>query len=261
MEEMRRTERLRPDILLKKVNRESRGKLTVFLGAAAGVGKTFAMLKAAHEKLQEGKNIVIGWVESHGREETERLVAGLPRVTPRQFPYRGRVLAEMDIDAILAQRPEIVLIDELAHTNVPGSRHVRRYQDVEEVLAAGIDVYTTVNIQHVESLNDIVAQITGVVVRETVPDYVLEMADRLQLIDLAAEDLLQRLKDGKIYLPEQAKKALKNFFRQGNVNALRELSLRFTAKHVDQTLAEYMEEHAIAGPWPVSGKVMVCISG
>ncbi len=261
MEEMRRTERLRPDILLKKVNRESRGKLTVFLGAAAGVGKTFAMLKAAHEKLQEGKNIVIGWVESHGREETERLVAGLPRVTPRQFPYRGRVLAEMDIDAIFAQRPEIVLIDELAHTNVPGSRHVRRYQDVEEVLAAGIDVYTTVNIQHVESLNDIVAQITGVVVRETVPDYVLEMADRLQLIDLAAEDLLQRLKDGKIYLPEQAKKALKNFFRQGNVNALRELSLRFTAKHVDQTLAEYMEEHAIAGPWPVSGKVMVCISG
>ena len=261
MEANEKQDRSLPDLLLKKISRENRGKLTVFLGAIAGVGKTFAMLKAAHEKQAEGKNIVIGWVETHGRCETEELVNGLPRMFPRQMNYKGRIFTEMDTDHITESKPDIVLVDELAHTNVQGSRHVRRYQDVEEILSAGIDVYTTINIQHVESLNDIVAKITGVVVRETVPDYVIQMADRVQLIDLPSEDLLQRLQEGKIYVPQQAEKALKNFFRQGNVNALRELSLRFTAKHVDESLADYMAEHRIEGPWPVSGKVMVCISG
>lgn len=250
-----------PEALLKKINKETRGKLTVFLGAMAGVGKTFTMLKSAHEKHKEGRNIVIGWVETHKRIETEKMVEGLPKVAPAAISYRDKQIPEMDIDAILELKPEIVIVDELAHTNAPGSRHVRRYQDVEELLEAGIHVYTAVNIQHIESLNDIVAQITGVIVRETVPDSVLEEADTVQLIDIAPEDLIQRLRDGKIYMPEQAERALKKFFREGNISALRELSLRFTAQRVDKDLAEYMREHHIAGPWPAAGRVMVCISG
>lgn len=249
-----------PDILLERVNKEARGKLTVFLGAAAGVGKTFTMLEAAHQRLAEGVDVTIGWVETHGRQETERLVTGLPRVLPQHLEYRGRTMAEMNTDAILQRKPELVLVDELAHTNIPGSRHVRRFQDVEELLQAGIHVYTTLNIQHIESLNDIVAQITGVVVKETIPDYIIEQADRIQLIDIPADELIKRLKEGKVYVPGQAEQALKKFFRPGNIGALRELALRFTASRVDKDLHEYMREHHIEGPWPAAGRVMVCVS-
>lgn len=259
--EKQMTNRPNPEALLKKIQKETRGKLTVFLGAIAGVGKTFTMLKTAHEQISEGKHIVIGWVETHGRIETEKMVEGLPKVAPAILHYRDKELAEMDIDEILKLKPEVVLVDELAHTNAPGSRHVRRYQDVEELLEAGIHVYTTLNVQHIESLNDIVAQITGVIVRETVPDYVIEEADTVQLIDIAPENLIQRLRDGKIYIPSQAERAAKKFFRQGNISALRELSLRFTAQRVDKDLEEYMREHQIEGPWPASGRVMVCVSG
>ncbi len=249
-----------PDALLEKVNKAGRGKLTVFLGAAAGVGKTYTMLETAHERRRAGTDIVIGWVETHGREDTGRLLDSLERIPPRTIDYRERHLDEMDTDAILARKPEIVLVDELAHTNVPGSRHARRFQDVEEILNAGINVYSTLNIQHLESLNDIVAQITGVVVRETVPDHILEDADSVQLIDIPPEDLLERLKEGKVYVPEQAERALKKFFRPGNINALRELALRYTARQVDKNLSDYMREQRIEGPWPAAGRVMVCVS-
>ena len=249
-----------PDELLQKIQKEEKGKLTVFLGAAAGVGKTYAMLEAAHDRLLEGLNVAVGWLETHGRAETEKLAVGLRRFAPQTIEYRGKMLQEMDIDAILAEKPEIVLVDELAHTNIPGSRHVRRFQDVEELLENGIHVYTTVNIQHIESLNDIVAKITGIVVRETVPDSILEQADSIQLVDIPPEELIKRLKEGKVYVPEQATNALKKFFRTGNINALRELSLRFTASHVDQDLVEYMKQQKIEGPWPASGRVMVCVS-
>ena len=249
-----------PDLLLKKAGKETRGKLTVFLGAAAGVGKTYAMLENAHERFVEGVDIIIGWVETHGRKETEALIDGLPKIMPRMMEYRNKLLAEMDIDAILARHPEIVLVDELAHTNIPGSRHVRRFQDVEELLNAGINVYTALNIQHVESLNDIVESITEVKVRETVPDSILENADQVQLIDIPPEDLIKRLKEGKVYVPGQVDQALHNFFRPGNINALREMALRFTAHRVDQQLNEYMHDHAIAGPWSAAEKVLVCVS-
>ncbi len=249
-----------PDVLLEKIHKETKGKLTVFLGAAAGVGKTFTMLEAAHDRLNGGGHVVIGWIETHGRAETEKLVAGLPRVAPKIIKYRGKELQEMDTDVLLREKPELVLVDELAHTNIPGSRHVRRFQDVEELLAAGINVYTTLNIQHIESLNDVVAQITGVIVKETVPDSVVEQADNIQLIDIPPEDLIKRLKEGKVYVPGQVEQALKKFFRPGNINALRELALRFTASRVDQDMAEYMRSHQIAGPWPAAGRVMVCVS-
>ncbi len=249
------------EIILKKIQKENRGKLTVFLGAIAGVGKTFSMLKAAHEQFDKGQDIVIGWIETHGRKETEALIAGLPAIEPLSLPYNGKAIKELNLDAILIRRPQIVLVDELAHTNVEGARHVRRYQDVEELIDAGIDVYTAVNIQHIESLNDVVAQITGIKIRETVPDYVIEKADTVQLIDISPEVLIERLRDGKIYIPEQAKLALQQFFRQGNISALREMSLRFTAQRVDKDLSEYMEDHRIKGPWPASGRVMVCLSG
>lgn len=255
-------ERLRPDPdeLLGSIKKAARGKLTVFLGAVAGVGKTYKMLEAAHERKADGVRVLTGWIETHGRPETERLAAGIPRIPPRELVYRDRVMQEMDIDAVLLQQPELVLVDELAHTNIPGSRHVRRYQDVEELLAAGIHVYTTVNIQHMESLNDVVAQITGVIVRETVPDYVLAQADNIQLIDIPPEELIKRLQEGKVYRQGQVQQALKNFFRLGNINALRELALRFTASRVDQDLNEYMRQKQIAGPWPAAGRIMVCVS-
>lgn len=253
-----------PDALLQRIQEEEsraqRGKLTVFLGAAAGVGKTFGMLDAARDRLREQVNVMIGWIETHGRVETERMAEGLPRIAPARLQYRGRTLEEMDVDAILAERPEIVLVDELAHTNVPGSRHVRRFQDVEELLAAGISVYTTLNIQHIESVNDIVSQITGVIVRETVPDSFVEQADNIRLIDIPPEDLIKRFKEGKVYVPSQAEQALKKFFRPGNINALRELALRFTASNVDQDMTDYMRSHGIAGPWPAAGRVMVGVS-
>lgn len=248
------------DAFLNDTSRYRRGKLTVFLGASAGVGKTYAMLEKAQADLGNGVDIVVGWVETHGREETQILLQGLPIVEPVVLEYRNKQMSEMNIDRIIQLKPQIVLVDELAHTNIPGSRFVRRYQDVEEILQAGIDVYTTVNIQHIESLNDVVAQVTGVVVRETVPDYILEHADIIKLIDIPPEDLIKRLHEGKIYIPKQAERALNSFFRQGNLTALRELSLRFTAMQVEQNKNKYMQQHRIDGPWPTTGRVMVCVS-
>jgi two-component system sensor histidine kinase KdpD len=248
-----------PEKLLQQIEKARRGRLTVFLGPAAGVGKTYAMLLAARERQSDGQDVVIGWVETHGRRETDALLEGLEHLPPLEIEYQGGKLREMDLEALLARRPGLALVDELAHTNVPGSRHTRRYQDVEELLGAGIDVFTTVNIQHLESLNDVVAQITGVVVRETVPDSILAGADEVRLIDLSPDQLIQRLQEGKVYMPEQAQRALQNFFRPGNLNALRELALRETAETVDAQLSDYMHEHDIRGPWPVKERVLVCV--
>ncbi len=258
---MPKERRVDPDALLASLEpKEEHGKLTVFLGAAAGVGKTYAMLEAAQERLKEGLDLVVGWVETHKRLETEALLSGLPAVSPRSLSYRGKEFPEMDLDAILKRHPAVVLVDELAPTNIPGSRHARRFQDVEELLAAGINVYTTLNIQHLETLNDIVAQVTGVKVRETVPDRMLENAFQIQLVDIPPEELLQRLKEGKVYVAGQAEFALRKFFRPGNINALREMALRYTAKRVDRQVEKYMRLHGIAGPWPTGERVMVCIS-
>jgi two-component system sensor histidine kinase KdpD len=231
------------------------GKLTIFLGAAAGVGKTRAMLDAARQRLAENIDVVVGCVETHGRPEIEQLLAGLPPAAP------GKNGGELDVDAVIKRRPALALIDELSHPNPPGSRHLRRFQDIEEIRQAGIDVYTTLNVQYIESLNDIVAQITGAIVHETVPDEIIAAANTVQLIDVPPEELLQRLKEGKVHLPGQADQAVRKFLRPGNINALRELSLRVTALHVDRDLSEYMREHQISGPWPAAGRVMVCVSG
>ncbi len=255
-----RDQRPSPEALLEAVAREGRGKLKIFLGAAPGVGKTFEMLEAAQAKRREGVNVAIGIVETHGRRETEALIVGLEAVPRRRVDYKGRALDEMDLDAILARRPKLVLVDELAHSNAPGSRHPKRYLDVEELLAAGIDVYTTLNIQHVESLNDVVAQITRIRVRETVPDSILDRADDIEIVDLAPDDLIQRLKDGKVYLPQQAERAVRHYFQPGNLTALRELALRRTAQRVDQQMRSYMRAHAISGPWAAGERVLVCVS-
>ncbi|HMA51882.1 MAG TPA: sensor histidine kinase KdpD, partial [Magnetospirillaceae bacterium] len=228
-------------------------------GAAPGVGKTYAMLEAAHERKREGIDVVIGVVETHGRKETERLVADLELVQPKTVDYRGRVFNEMDLDAILARRPKWVLVDELAHTNIPGSRHVKRFQDVEELLEAGINVYSTLNIQHLESLNDVIERIAGIKVRETLPDSVLGTASEIELIDLPPEDLLKRLAEGKVYVPEQAKLAAQNFFTPGTLTALREMALRHAAERVDAQMVNYMKAHAIAGPWPARDRILVCV--
>ncbi|EGW39446.1 sensor histidine kinase KdpD [Desulfosporosinus sp. OT] len=249
-----------PDELLASIEKEGQGKLTVFLGAAAGVGKTYAMLEAARERLAEGVDVVVGLVETHGRAETEAVLKGIPVIPIRMQEYKDKSFKEMDLEALLEHHPQLALVDELAHTNIPGSRHTKRYQDVEELLAAGINVYTTLNIQHLESLNDVVAQITGVTVRETVPDRVLEIASQIQMVDITPDELIQRLKEGKVYVPGQAAEAMKKFFRPGNINALREMSLRYTAKRVDSQMESYMRMHGIAGPWPSGEKVMVCVS-
>src|SRR6185369_2315808 len=237
-----------PDELLARVKeaetRQARGKLKIFFGAAAGVGKTYAMLEAAREQRAQGVDAVVGWVDSHGRAETEALLGGLEVLPRRAMPYRGTTLAEFDLDAALARRPTLMLVDELAHTNAPGSRHAKRWQDVLELLEAGIHVYTAMNVQHVESLNDVVAKITGVVVRETVPDSIFEHTHEVELIDIPPDDLLQRLRDGKIYVPAQAHEAIGHFFRKGNLIALRELALRVTAQHVDAEMRHYMRDHA-----------------
>ncbi|PYN39744.1 MAG: two-component system sensor histidine kinase KdbD, partial [Candidatus Rokuibacteriota bacterium] len=240
--------------------RRRRGKLKVFFGAAAGVGKTYAMLEAAREQRADGVDVLIGYVETHGRAETEALLEGLEILPRRSVEYRGTTLPEFDLDGALARRPSLILVDELAHTNAPGSRHAKRWQDVLELLDAGIDVYTTMNVQHVESLNDVVAKITGVVVRETVPDSVLEQADEVELIDLPPDDLLERFKDGKVYVPDQAQEAVRNFFRKGNLIALRELALRRTAERVDAQMRVYMHEHAIGKAWPTAERLLVCVS-
>ncbi|HUB46190.1 MAG TPA: sensor histidine kinase KdpD [Acetobacteraceae bacterium] len=250
-----------PDALLAEAQREARGRLKIFLGAAPGVGKTFEMLSAAQARARDGADVVVGIVETHGRKDTQALVAGLEIVPRRQVDYRGRALEEMDLDALLQRHPQLALIDELAHTNAPGSRHPKRYQDVEELLAAGIDIYTTLNIQHVESLNDVVARITRIRVRETVPDSVIDKADDIELIDLTPEDLIQRLKEGKVYIPHQAERAIRHYFAPGNLTALRELALRRTAQRVDEQMVRYMQAHAIKGPWATSERVLVCVSG
>jgi len=236
-----------PEALLEAARREERrsGRLKIFVGAAPGVGKTYEMLQQARARNQDGYDIVVGVVETHGRKETQALLNGLETIPRKRLEYKGQSLEELDLDAVIARHPQIVLVDELAHTNAPGSRHPKRYLDVEELLNHGIDVYTTVNIQHIESLNDVVAQITHVRVRETVPDSVFDRADAVELVDLTPDDLIERLKEGKVYIPKQAERALEHFFSPPNLTALRELALRRTAERVDEQLLTEMQARAI----------------
>ena len=248
--------------MLEAARREERrsGRLKIFVGAAPGVGKTYEMLQQARARKQDGYDIVVGVVETHGRKETEALLGALEIIPRRRLEYKGQSLEEMDLDAIIARHPQIALVDELAHTNAPGSRHPKRYLDIEELLSRGIDVYTTVNIQHIESLNDVVAQITHVRVRETVPDSVFDRADAIELVDLTPDDLIDRLKEGKVYVPKQAERALEHYFSPGNLTALRELALRRTAERVDEQLLTHMQAHAIPGPWAAGERLLVCVS-
>jgi len=248
-----------PDALLAAAEREGRGRLKIFLGAAPGVGKTYAMLEAAHRLRKEGVDVVIGVIETHGRSETEALVAGFEMLPRRVQDYRGQRLSEFDLDAALARAPRLILIDELAHSNLPGTRHPKRYQDVEELLGAGIDVYSTLNVQHLESLNDLVAKITRVRVRETLPDEILERADEIELVDLTPQDLLKRLAEGKVYVEGQAQRAVAHFFQPGNITALRELALRRVAERVDEQMLDYMRQHAIVNPWPAGERLLACV--
>src|SRR6516162_1659077 len=251
-----------PEALLEAAKREQggTGRLKIFVGAAPGVGKTYEMLQSAHAKLRAGADVVVGFVETHGRAETETLLRGLEVIPRKRIEYKGQMIEEMDLDAVIARHPQIALVDELAHTNVEGSRHPKRYLDVEELLSHGIDVYTAVNIQHIESLNDVVAQITHVRVRETVPDSIFDRADAIELIDLTPDDLIQRLREGKVYVPKQAERALEHYFSPGNLTALRELALRRTAERVDEQLLTEMQARAIQGPWAAGERIVVCIS-
>ncbi|MDR7028685.1 sensor histidine kinase KdpD [Rhizobium rosettiformans] len=248
-----------PDALLALAEKDRRGKLTVFLGAAPGVGKTYAMLSRARRLKTDGLDVVVGLVETHGRSETAALLEGLEILPRRRVAHRGRMLEEFDLDAALERRPRIVIVDELAHTNPEDSRHPKRYQDIEELIAAGIDVWTALNIQHLESLADLVAQITGVTVRERVPDVVLKRADDVLLVDLSPSELIERLKEGKVYLPESASRAVDRFFRLGNLTALRELALRRTADRVDDQMVDYLKQNAIDGPWATGERLLVCV--
>lgn len=249
-----------PDALLADANRALRGKLKIFLGAAPGVGKTCEMLSSAHKKKRDGVDVVIGVVETHQRKETLALTEGLETAQRRSEEYKGRLLEEMDLDALLAHKPQLVLVDELAHTNAPGSRHPKRYQDVEELLAAGIDVWSTLNIQHVESLNDVVAQITRVRVRELVPDSVLDAADEIEIVDITPEGLLERLREGKVYQGDGAERAMGNYFTPSNLTALRELALRRTAERVDEQLRHQRQATGVQDVWAAGERVMVCIN-
>ena len=249
-----------PEAFLATAQREGRGKLKIFLGASPGVGKTFAMLEAARIKAREGVDVVVGLVETHGRGETEALLGGLEVLPRKAMDYRGQQLDELDLDALLARRPQLALIDELAHTNVPGSRHPKRWQDVVEVLDAGIDVLTALNIQHIESLNDVIARITGVRVQETVPDEVFRQADEIEVIDLPPEELITRLHQGKVYRAGTIGRALDNFFTKPNLTALRELALRTAASRVDDEMLRLMRANALAGPWPTQERILVCIN-
>jgi two-component system, OmpR family, sensor histidine kinase KdpD len=251
-----------PEALLETARREDSraGRLKIFVGAAPGVGKTYEMLQSAHARLKAGVDVVVGVVETHGRAETEALLHGLEVLPRKRLEYKDQALDEMDLDALIARHPQLALVDELAHTNAPGSRHPKRYLDVEELLSNGIDVYSAVNIQHIESLNDVVAQITHVRVRETVPDSVFDRADAIELIDLTPDDLIQRLKEGKVYVPKQAERALEHYFSPGNLTALRELALRRTAERVDEQLLTHMQANAIAGPWAAGERILVCLS-
>ncbi len=248
-----------PDALLALSDKESKGKLRVFLGAAPGVGKTYAMLARAQTAKAEGVDVVIGLAETHGRVETQALLTGLEALPRRKCDYRGRIVEEFDIDAALARKPQLILVDELAHSNAPDSRHPKRWQDVEELLDAGIDVWTTLNVQHLESLADVVSRVTGVAVRETVPDRVLQNASDVILVDITPDELLQRLKEGKVYVPETARRATQNFFTPRNLTALRELALRRTAERVDDQMVDFLRQGAIEGPWATAERLLVCV--
>jgi len=228
---------------------------------SAGVGKTYDMLRAAHDAKAHGIDVVVGVVETHARRETEALLEGLAILPRKIVEYRGTQVDEMDLDVILARKPKLVLVDELAHTNAPGSRHTKRYMDVLELLDSGIDVYTTLNVQHLESRADAVAQITGTIVRETVPDSILERADEVELIDISPHELLARLAEGKVYTPDRSSRAIESFFRMGNLTVLREMSLRLTAERVDRQLRDYMRTNRIQGPWKSGQRLLVGMSG
>ncbi|MGA2915415.1 MAG: sensor histidine kinase KdpD [Sedimentisphaerales bacterium] len=251
-----------PDKLLKNIQAEDskKGKLKIFFGAVAGVGKTYTMLEQARARKREGVDVAIGLVETHKRPETEALLEGLEIIPLKSITYRNIEVEEFDLEAALKRRPALILVDELAHSNAPGSRHAKRWQDVEELLDAGINVYTTLNVQHCESVNDIVAQITKVIVRETVPDTFVEKADEIELVDIPTEELLKRLREGKVYLGEQAQLAVRNFFRFGNLIALRQLALKYTTRSVDTKLRLYKDVHEIPTVWKVGEQFLVCIS-
>ncbi len=252
-----------PDELLASIkleeNQGKRGKLKIFFGMCAGVGKTFSMLESAHIDKSKGKDIVIGYIETHNRPDTTELLKGFEIIPRKVIEYKGTKLEDADIKAVMARKPDIVIIDELAHTNVPGSSHLKRYQDILDILDIGIDVYTTLNVQHLESRTDTISQITGIVVRETVPDEIFEKADEIELVDITPEELLQRFDDGKVYAPDQSKEAIRNFFKKGNITALREMSLRIAADRVDTQLREYMQQNRIKGPWKSGLHLMVVI--
>ena len=248
-----------PDALLQQAKAEARGKLKIYLGAAPGVGKTFEMLSDARKKRLEGSEIVAGVIETHGRSETAALLEGLEILPKRALGEPGRAVSEMDLDALLARKPEIALVDELAHTNAEGSRHPKRWMDVDELLAAGIDVWSTLNVQHIESLNDIVARITRVRVRETIPDAVLERADEIELIDLTPDELIERLKQGKVYAPDQAQRALRHYFAPGNLSALRELAMRRAADTIDEQVRGHRKAQGEDAPWAAGERLLVCV--
>ena len=248
-----------PDALLREAAQEGRGRLKIFLGAAPGVGKTYEMLTEGAARKKSGVDVVIGVVETHGRAETQALLDGMAVMPRKQVDYQGRTLSEMDVDAILERKPVLALVDELAHTNAPGCRHAKRWQDVEELLAAGIDVFSTVNVQHIESLNDVVASFTKVRVRETVPDRIVEEAE-LEVVDIPPDELIERLKEGKVYIPEEATRALGHFFSKSNLSALRELALRRAAQAVDTQMLDYIRAHALAGNWAAGERIVVAVS-
>ncbi len=261
---MKKTTRPNPDDLLKGIQKEAsaakRGKLKIFFGMCPGVGKTFSMLRAAHEKQNDGMSVAVGIVETHNRTETKEGLKGLKTIPKRVVQYRGTALEELDLDQVLAEKPDLVLIDELAHTNAPGSRHPKRYQDVEEILSHGISVFSTLNVQHIESRAELIENITQIPMRETVPDSILELADQFELIDLSPEELLKRLKEGKVYLGERADLAAKSFFKEEHLVALRELALRYTAEKVDDELKDQMILKHIGGPWQTHEKLLVAVS-
>ncbi len=245
--------------LMNEEEKSKRGKLKIFFGMCAGVGKTYTMLQTAHAEKLKGSDIIIGYIETHNRKETEELVEGLELIPRKIHEYKSTPVHEMDLDAIIARKPQIVLVDELAHTNAPGSRHAKRYQDVQEILENGINVYTTLNVQHLESRSDTVAQITGIIIRETLPDEIFENADEVEVVDLVPDELLQRLSEGKIYTPERSRDAIENFFRKGNITALREMALRIVADRVDKQLHDYMQHKRIRGPWKTGLHLLVAI--
>ncbi|MGC1705310.1 MAG: DUF4118 domain-containing protein, partial [Pseudolabrys sp.] len=252
-------QRASPEALLSLAKKEGRGHLKIFLGAAPGVGKTYAMLGAGRAEIMGGRDVVAGLVETHGRRETQQLLEGFEVLTRKPIVYRNQIMHEFDLDAALERRPGLLLVDEYAHTNVPGSRHPKRWQDIDELLAASIDVWTTLNIQHLESLNDVVQKITKIRVRETVPDTVFDRADEIVLVDFPPDELLKRLAEGKVYVQDTASRAVENFFKPQNLTALRELALRRAAERIDADLIERMQAQAIEGPWAAGERILACI--